>query len=87
MSNDEAVRRTHPTYGRFASLKIVRESSVAGPCVTLGHVLRETGRRISYRDRHGTRRFISKRWAVHTDPCPLCPDHPTMKYSDGHLGY
>jgi hypothetical protein len=32
-------------------VKTVRELSVAGPCITLGLVLRETDRRISYRDR------------------------------------
>ena len=33
---------------------------MAGPCITLGLVLRETARRISYRDRHGRPKFISK---------------------------
>jgi hypothetical protein len=53
----------------------VRELSVGRPCITLGFVLRETASRISYRDRHGTSKFISKRWAVHTEPCPSCPDY------------
>ena len=52
-------------------MKTVRELSVAGPCITLGLVLRETDRRISYRDRHGTPKFISRRWATHTEPLPL----------------
>ena len=30
-------------------MKTLRELSVAGPCITLGLVLRETDRRISYR--------------------------------------
>jgi hypothetical protein len=61
-------------------VKTVRELSVAGPCIILGLVLRETARRISYRDRHGTSKFISKRrWAVHTEPCPSCPDCPKTK--------
>ena len=56
-------------------MKTVRELSVGGACVTLGLLLRETAWRISYRDRHGTSRFISTRWAaVHTEPCPSCPD-------------
>jgi hypothetical protein len=57
------------------SVKTVRELSVGGLCTTLGLVLRETVSRIGYRDRHGTSKFISKRWAVHTDPCPSCPDY------------
>jgi hypothetical protein len=61
-------------------VKTIRELSVAGPCITLGLVLRETDRRISYRDRHGTPKFISRRWAIHTEPCPSCPDHPRTKY-------
>jgi hypothetical protein len=53
-------------------VKTVRELSVGRPCITLGFVLRETASRISYRDHHGTSKFISKRWAVHTEPCPSC---------------
>jgi hypothetical protein len=62
------------------SVKTVRELSVGGPCITLGFVLRETASRISYRDRHGTSKFVSKRWAVHTEPCRSCPDCPIAKY-------
>jgi hypothetical protein len=51
-------------------VKTIRELSVAGPCVTLGFVLGETDWRISYRDRHGTPKFISRRWAVHTEQLP-----------------
>ena len=65
-------------------MKTVRELSVGRPCVTLGFVLRETVSRISYRDRHGTSKFISKRWAVHTEPCPSCPDYPKAKYPDDY---
>ena len=64
-------------------METVRELSVAGPCTTLGLVLRETDRSISYRDRHGTLKFISRRWAVHTEPCPSCSDHPKTTYPDG----
>jgi hypothetical protein len=48
----------------------------------IGLVLRETDGRISYRDRYGTPKFISRRWAIHTEPCPSCPDHPNTKYPD-----
>ena len=71
---------------RGYSVKTIRELSVAGPCITLGLVLRETDRRISYRDRHGTPKFISRRWAIHTEPCLSCPDHPKTKYPDRELG-
>ena len=63
-------------------MKTARECSVAGPCAMLGFVLRETDRRISYRDRHGKLKFVSRRWEVHTEPCPSCPDHPKTKYPD-----
>jgi hypothetical protein len=63
-------------------VKIVREKSVAGPCITLGVVLRETASRITYRDRHGEQKFISKRWPVHSGPCPSCPDYPQPKYPE-----
>ena len=66
-------------------MKTVRELRVAGPCITLGLVLRETAGCISYRGRHGTPKFISKRWAAaHTEPCPSCPDHPKAKYPDDY---
>jgi hypothetical protein len=63
-------------------LKTARERSVAGPCTILGPVLREADQQISYRDRHGAPKFISRRWA-HTEPCRSCPDHPMTKYPDG----
>jgi hypothetical protein len=63
-----------------SGMKTVRELTVTGPCITLGVVLRETASRISYRDRNGTSKFISKRWAVHIDPCPSCPDYPNADY-------
>jgi hypothetical protein len=69
-------------------VRTVRELSVAGPCITLGLVLRETARRISYRDRHGRPKFISKRWAAtHTEPCPSCPDHPKAKCPDDYCDW
>ena len=61
--------------------KIAREPSATAPCATLGVVLRETDRYISYRDRHGTHKIISKRWAVHSEPCPSCPDYPEDEVS------
>jgi hypothetical protein len=61
--------------------KTVREPTVAGACITLGLVVRETDQCISYRDRHGTQKIISKRWAVHTEPCPSCPDYPEDEVS------
>jgi hypothetical protein len=63
-------------------MKTVRELSVPGPCITLGLVLRETDRRISYRDRHGTPKFISRRWAIHTEACPSCLDLLVLPPSD-----
>jgi hypothetical protein len=64
-------------------VKTARERSVAGPCTILGLVLREADQHISYRDRDGTPKFVSRRWAVHTEPCPSCRDHPKTKYPDG----
>src|ERR1700737_3279918 len=76
---------SRPARGGDCSVKTVRELRVAGPCITLGLVLRETAGRISYRDRHGTPKFISKRWAAaHTEPCPSCPDHPKAKHPDDY---
>ena len=65
-------------------MKSVRTFSEAGPCITLGLVLREADHCVSYRDRQGVRKFISKDCAVHTEPCPACPDHPRTKYPEGY---
>ena len=79
--NRSFVTRKHEPIARISrtaviGVKIVREKSVAGPCTTLGVVLRETDLRITYRDRYGEQKFISKRWPVHSEPCPSCPDYP-----------
>jgi hypothetical protein len=58
-------------------VKTVRELSVAGPCITLGVVLRETASRISYRDRHGTyQSHIELRAAYMPDAAWAVSVHP-----------
>jgi hypothetical protein len=69
---------------RGIRMKSVRTFSGAGPCITLGLILREMDHCVSYRDRQGVRKFISKDCAVHTEPCPACPDHPRTKYPEGY---
>ena len=76
------VARTEGGAARRLHLKTIRELTMPGRCVTLGLVLRETALRISYRDRYGTSKFVSKRWAVHTEPCPSCPDYPKAHYEE-----
>jgi hypothetical protein len=51
-------------------MKTVRAFSEAGPCITLGAVLRETDHCVSYRDRQGATTLISIDRTVHTEPCP-----------------
>ena len=78
--DNEPIARTSRT--AVTGVKIVREKSVAGPCTTLGVVLRETASRIAYRDRRGEHKFISKHWPLHTEPCPSCPDYPNADFRD-----
>jgi hypothetical protein len=65
-------------------MKTVRAFSEAGPCITLGAVLRETDHCVSYRDRQGATTLIRIDRTVHTEPCPSCPDHPRTKYPYGY---
>src|SRR5262249_31994424 len=67
-------------------MKTVRAFSEAGPCITLGAVLRETDHCVSYRDCQGATTLISIDRTVHTEPCPSCPDHPRTKYRYGYWG-
>jgi hypothetical protein len=54
-------------------MKTLREFSVAGPCIVLDAVIKETEVRVTFRDRNGTAKWINRRrWAVHTEPCVSC---------------
>jgi hypothetical protein len=64
----------------------VREFSAAGPCITLGELVRETPKSFFVRDRHGhVARFGKDRSELrHTAPCCSCRDHATTQYPNGY---
>jgi hypothetical protein len=60
--------------------KIAREPRRFAPCDVLGEVVNETERRVTYRRRDGKVVFLSRRWGVHTEPCPHCLDAEKQKF-------
>lgn len=75
--------------------KIVREFSVAGPCLTLGKLKRETAQFYVFDewqrgDRYEGEKRIRKRTpdrysAAHIEPCPSCRDHEKTQYPEGYM--
>ena len=74
-------------------MKTVRRFSMAGPCIVLGEVVRETEHFYFYRGSRfgivgdtGTVRKVKKdgERLVHSVPCPSCRDHPQTQYPRGY---
>lgn len=70
--------------------KTVREFSVAGPCITLGELVRETPASYFVRDRYEPtkiNRYGKGRWEGkrHTEACPSCRDHAKTQYPEGYM--
>lgn len=65
---------------------IVRNSSMVGPCIWLGPIVRETAKFYvidSYKPEfYGTRKLKEN---VHIEPCIRCTDHPNTNYPMGYL--
>jgi hypothetical protein len=72
-------------------VRTVREFSAAGPCLTLGELVRETPRFYVIKPRPNgygeePERRVGKRGGlVHCEPCRCCLDHPETQYPDGYL--
>jgi hypothetical protein len=64
--------------------KTVRQFSAAGPCLTLGALVRETEQFYVYTPNHGRERRVGK-GAVHIEPCSSCRDHPRTQYPHGYM--
>jgi hypothetical protein len=76
--------------------KIVREFSVAGPCLTLGRLAKQTEQFYVYEEWHGGDRFGPERKRIrkrteahysgaHVEPCPSCRDHTQTQYPNGYM--
>jgi len=75
--------------------KIVREFSPAGPCLTLGKLLRETPRFYVYApwkggsnyegERRVAKRSLEHYSRAHVEPCPSCRDHVKTQYPNGYM--
>jgi hypothetical protein len=74
---------------------LVRESNLAGSCIVLGRLVRETDRFFIYHRRRvgdqyeeaesriaKRRRMTHGQGQVHIEPCRLCEDHPHTYYPD-----
>jgi hypothetical protein len=68
---------------RGMTMKTAREPRPYAPCDVLGPVVRETDRAVTYRRRRdNTLIILARRWGVHVEPCPACPDHPKTRYPE-----
>ena len=68
----------------------VREFSVAGPCIKLGELIKETDAFWIYRSDDGRARRVRKRTDTHYSPahivaCHSCMDHPRTSYPHGYM--
>lgn len=65
----------------------LREVNYAGPCLTLGTLVRETEKFWFYSRGARTERVkkdgIRGRYLIHLKPCPRCMDHPQTEYPRG----
>jgi hypothetical protein len=71
-------------------MTIVREFSAAGPCLTLGELIKETACFYVFSDRNGKSGRIAKRTEAryspaHVEPCRSCRDHPETQYPNGYM--
>ena len=68
----------------------VREFSSAGPCLTLGPLVKRTAKTFTYNDRIEGGQHRVGGWKVqsghfHTDPCRSCRDHDATMYPEGYM--
>jgi hypothetical protein len=67
----------------------VREFSPAGPCLTIGRLVRQTAKFYVYNEWRGGDRFdvtekrIGKTHRTHIEPCSSCRDHARTQYPHG----
>jgi hypothetical protein len=70
-------------------MTIVRESNLAGPCIELGELIRETAQFYVFRDNFpppNEHRIAKRKRRVHLEPCTRCEDHPQTQYPNGYTG-
>jgi hypothetical protein len=70
-------------------MKTVRQFSVAGPCIPLGPLVRETEQFYCYSEQDKVRK-VRKRTETfysphHVEPCPSCRDHAKTQYPHGYM--
>ena len=74
---------------------IVREFSPAGPCLTLGRLVKTTAKFHVYEEWQGGSDFAGTKKIsrdlpghysrAHIEPCSCCRDHPKTQYPDGYM--
>jgi hypothetical protein len=69
-------------------MTVVREKILAGPCLRLGELIRETDKLYFYHHPWYGERHVPKRPRgyprFHIEPCRRCEDHPETDYPNGH---
>lgn len=70
--------------------KLVRKTSMAGPCLVQGLLVRETAKFYVYREWQGGNRYegerrIAKAYGVHVEACRCCRDHVETNYPNGYM--
>jgi hypothetical protein len=69
--------------------KTVREFSAAGPCITLGLLVKETPASYVCQPpawkNEGPARVGKRNGIVHIEPCPSCRDHAMTQYPEGYM--
>lgn len=69
------------------AIKTVREFSSAGPCLTLGTLVKQTATTITFQESDGSQNkrggYRLKCGLIHIEACPSCRDHPKTQYPNG----
>jgi hypothetical protein len=70
-------------------MKTVREFNLAGPCIEIGRLVRETSKFYVYNDEFIPGHFFDQEKKIgkrrtHIEPCKRCTDHPQTDYPNGY---
>lgn len=76
-------------------MTLVRQFNRAGPCLTLGKLVKETAQFYVFDEWCGGNVFVGRRrvakkldgrWSPnHVEACPSCRDHPQTQYPNGYM--
>jgi hypothetical protein len=69
------------------TMTTVRESNLAGPCIPLGRLEKETASFYCYFDERPWAKCVKRiaKQKAHVEPCRRCEDHPQTQYPNGYM--